>query len=98
MYFPAEGWEMSNRLKVFHSEMETDFTPYINDMNSLLNPEKFFIEVGFIIIDSIRIEKLVSDSIQSKIAIIENKYIEKRGVEFVEYGFFLWIMGIDEYF
>jgi len=58
MYFPAEGWEMSNRLKVFYDEMETDFTPYINDMNNLLNPEKFLIEVGFIIIDTTKIENI----------------------------------------
>ena len=63
MYFPAEGWEMSNRLKVFYDEMETDFTPYINDMNNLLNPEKFLIEVGFIIIDTTKIENIFSDSI-----------------------------------
>ena len=60
MYFPAEGWEMSNRLKVFYDEMETDFTPYINDMNNLLNPEKFLIEVGFIIIDTTKIENIFS--------------------------------------
>ena len=52
MYFPAEGWEMSNRLKVFYAEREIAYTPYINDMNNLLNPEKFLIEGGFIIVDT----------------------------------------------
>ena len=63
MYFPAEGWEMSNRLKVFYDEKEIAFTPYINDMNNLLNPDKFLIEGGFIIIDTIRIENTFSDSV-----------------------------------
>ena len=80
MYFPAEGWEMSNRLKVFYVEREIAFTPYINDMNNLLNPEKFLIEGGFIIIDTIRIENIFSDSVQSKITIIENNYIKQRGI------------------
>ena len=47
MYFTTEGWEKSDRLKDLHIEVEPILTPFIDEMNNLLNPDKFLINIAF---------------------------------------------------
>ena len=52
MYLDTVGWEKSDRLKVVEGDIEKMLTPFIDEMNNLLNPDKFLIKIGFKIIDA----------------------------------------------
>ena len=47
MYLTTEGWEKSDRLKVVEGDIEKMLTPFIDEMNNLLNPDKFLIKNSF---------------------------------------------------
>ena len=52
MYFTTQGWERSDRLKLVESDIEKMLNPFIDEMNNLLNPNMFLINIGFKIIDT----------------------------------------------
>ncbi|SVD43988.1 uncharacterized protein METZ01_LOCUS396842, partial [marine metagenome] len=79
MYFTTQGWERSDRLKLVESDIEKMLNPFIDEMNNLLNPNMFLINIGFKIIDTKKIENISLDSLMSTFKRIENSYFEKGG-------------------
>ena len=76
MYLTTEGWEKSDKLKDVLKEIGSELNHDIDEMNNLLNPDKFLIKLGFKIIDTTMIENIFYDSLMSKITILENRYYE----------------------